>query len=111
DPDERCVELDGIELRRLRVDDLRRQITVLFQQPVHYNATAGENIALGDVTAGPGAAEIRAAAQAAGADETIDHLPHGYEHLLGKWFNEGTELSVGEWQRLALARAFLRQAS
>jgi ATP-binding cassette subfamily B protein len=110
DPDEGSIELDGIDLRGLRVAELRRRITVLFQQPVHYNTSAGENIALGDLAATPEPARIQAAARAAGADETVDRLPQGYDQLLGKWFADGTELSVGEWQRLALARAFLRRA-
>jgi ATP-binding cassette subfamily B protein len=111
DPQEGCIKLDGIDLRRLPILELRRLITVLFQEPVHYNTTVAENIALGDLAAAPDAADIEAAVQAAGADETIAHLPHGYHNLLGKGFIDGTELSVGEWQRIALARAFLRKAS
>ena len=77
---------------------------------VQYHATASENIALGDRSAAPTKAEIKAAAQGAGAHEVIDRLPQGYDTLLGKWFIDGTDLSGGEWQRIALARAFLRQA-
>jgi ATP-binding cassette subfamily B protein len=110
DPDGGRITLDGVELRDLPLETLRRQITVLFQEPVRYNATAAENIALGDLAAGASRAEIEAAAVAAGADGPIARLPHGYETLLGKWFAGGMELSVGEWQRLALARAFLRRA-
>jgi ATP-binding cassette subfamily B protein len=107
DPDGGRVEIDGIDVRDLPVTELRQLITVLFQRPVHYSATVAENIALGGAAT---AAEVAAAARAAGADEVIDRLPRGYDTLLGKWFSGGTELSVGEWQRLALARAFLRQA-
>jgi len=110
DPDTGRIELDGIDLRRFQLGQLRRLITVLFQEPVHYNATVAENIALGDLAVAPGPAEIRAAAQAAGAEEIISRLPQGYDHLLGKMFESGAELSVGEWQRLALARAFLRRS-
>jgi ATP-binding cassette subfamily B protein len=110
DPEEGSIELDGVDLRDLPVQDLRRMITVLFQEPVHYNTTAAENIALGDLVAMPDATEIEAAARVAGAEEIIGRLPHGYESPLGKWFIDGTELSVGEWQRIALARAFMRQA-
>jgi ATP-binding cassette subfamily B protein len=88
----------------------RRSITVLFQQPVRYNATGAENVALGDIVSQPSRYDIQTAAQAAGADEILRSLPSGYDHLLGRWFENGTELSVGEWQRIALARAFLRQA-
>ncbi len=110
DPDLGHIELDGIDLRHLRIESLRRLITVLFQEPVHYNVTAAENIMLGDLAATPSADAIEAAARTAGADTPIAHLPQGYDTLLGKWFTGGAELSVGEWQRLALARAFLRQA-
>jgi ATP-binding cassette subfamily B protein len=110
DPDAGRVTFDGLDLHDLSLETLRRQITVLFQEPVRYNATAAQNIALGDLVARAGPAEIEAAAVAAGADEPVRRLPKGYETLLGKWFAGGAELSVGEWQRLALARAFLRQA-
>lgn len=110
DPQAGCVELDGTDLRDLSLHQLQRLITVLFQSPVPYHATAAQNIALGDLQAMPGDAEIEAAAQGAGAHEVIDRLPQGYDTLLGKWFADGMELSGGEWQRVALARAFLRQA-
>ncbi len=109
DPDAGAIELDGMDLRQFALDDVRRSVTVLFQQPVHYNATAGENIALGDLRVTAPDAVSKAAADA-GADEIIDHLPAGYDQLLGRWFADGAELSVGEWQRIALARAFLRRA-
>jgi ATP-binding cassette subfamily B protein len=108
DPESGAVELDGIDLRELEVEKLRGLITVLFQQPVHYNATAAENVRLGEL--GASAGEVEAAARDAGAHDLIAALPGGYEALLGKWFASGTELSVGEWQRVALARAFLRRA-
>ena len=110
DPDTGHIEWDGVDLRDFRLEELRRSITVLFQQPVHYNTTVTENIALGDLETMPGATEVEAAARAAGADTFIAGLPRDYDTLLGKWLAGGTELSVGEWQRLALARAFLRQA-
>jgi ATP-binding cassette subfamily B protein len=110
DPDDGRIEIDGADLRTLDLDWLRSCITVLFQQPVHYNATVAENIALGDLASAPDRSAIQTAAQAAGADEIIRKLPSGYDHLLGRWFENGTELSGGEWQRIALARAFLRQA-
>lgn len=110
DPDAGHIELDGVDLRDLRPEELRRLITVVFQEPVHYSATVAENVALGDLAAAPGASQIVAAATTAGAESFIAGLPQGYDTLLGKWFVGGTEPSVGEWQRLALARAFLRQA-
>jgi len=94
----------------MKLRDLRRMITVLFQSPVRYSQTASENIALGDLASARKDEEIEYAAIAAGADEIIAKLPDGYRQRLGKWFANGTELSAGEWQRIALARAFLRQA-
>jgi ATP-binding cassette subfamily B protein len=110
DPEEGHIELDGTDLRKLSVSDLRHLITALFQPSVQYNATAGENIALGDREAEPDLAELEKAAAGSGADELIRRLPHGYDSILGTWFDNGTDLSVGEWQRLGLARAFLRRA-
>lgn len=110
DPAEGSITLDGVDLRQFDLQELRRNITVLFQEPVHYSATVRENIALGSINAEPTLEAVSAAAQAAGADVHIQRLPEGYETLLGKWFQGGADLSVGEWQRLALARAFLRQA-
>jgi ATP-binding cassette subfamily B protein len=102
------IELDGRDLRGFQIDDLRRHLTVLFQEPVRYNASAGENIRLGDQEASE--VEIETAAVAAGADEIVRRLPAGYGNPLGKLFIDGAELSTGEWQRIALARAFLRRA-
>ena len=110
DPEAGGIELDGADLREFSIAELRRRMAVFFQEPVHYNATVTENVALGDVSASQGAAEIAAAAQAAGADATIARLPQGYDNLLGRSSLDGAELSGGEWQRIALARAFLRRA-
>jgi ATP-binding cassette, subfamily B, bacterial len=110
DPQKGRITIDGIDIRKVSVNDLRRMITVLFQWPVPYQTTAAENIALGDLSADPAMPEIEAAARCAGAHEVIARLPQGYQTRLGRWFSAGTELSVGEWQRLALARAFLRRA-
>jgi ATP-binding cassette subfamily B protein len=109
DPQEGAITWDGVNLRDLAQADLRRRITVLFQQPAPYHETAADNIAFGDLAARPAQAQIEAAARAAAADSIIERLPEGYDTVLGRWFGY-TELSVGEWQRLALARAFVRQA-
>ena len=106
DPQSGHIELDGTDLREYALDDLRRAITVLFQEPVPYQDTAANNIALGDLPAEADDRAIQKAAQAAGADSVVAKLPQGYETQLGKWFKGGTDLSVGEWQRIALARAF-----
>ncbi len=103
------ITIDGIDLRDLKLDDLRRNINVIFQDYVHYQMTAQENIWIGDVTHPPDRERIGAAARRSGAEGVISKLPQGYETQLGKWFG-GEELSIGEWQKIALARAFLREA-
>lgn len=110
DPSEGSIRFDGTDLRRFPLKELRRTATVLFQQPVHYHATVAENIALGDIARNPSPDEIQQAAIAAGAVTPISGLRQGYETPLGKWLQNGEELSVGEWQRIALARAFLRKS-
>ncbi|MCS6844605.1 MAG: ABC transporter ATP-binding protein/permease [Caldilineales bacterium] len=111
DPQEGRIEVDGVDLRRLSLEQWRRQVAVLFQEPVQYNATVAENIGVGDLARAEDRPAVEAAAWAAGADQVAARLPQGYDTLLGVWFEGGTDLSVGEWQRLALARAYLRQAS
>jgi len=110
DPESGKIEVDGTDLREIPTRNLRRLVTVLFQQPVHYNVSVSENIEYGDLENEPKFDEIRTAVEAAGAEEIVERLPDGYRSLLGRWFAGGTELSVGEWQRIALARAFLRKA-
>ncbi len=110
DPHAGTIRIDGIDLRELSLPELRRRISVLFQEPVRYSETAARNVRFGDLAAGDELADVEAAAQAAGADEAVRRLPGGYEALLGKWFRGGNELSVGEWQRLSLARAFFRRS-
>jgi ATP-binding cassette, subfamily B, bacterial len=107
DPDSGSIEIDHRNLRDFALEGLRSRISVLFQEPAHYNATVAANIAPWD---GAALEAIEKAARAAGADSVAAKLPLGYEHMLGRWFRDGAELSVGEWQRIALARAFLREA-
>ena len=110
DPDSGRIELDGQDLRELSLKSLRQSVSILFQQPVPYQDSVSENIELGALELGPNPEDIVTAAQQAGADELINGLPQGYETQLGRWFEGGMDLSVGEWQRIALARAFLRKA-
>jgi len=110
DPQSGQITLDGTDLRKVSVKELWRNISVLFQFPLPYHATAGQAIALGDLEAMPGQTEIEAAARSAGAHQIITRLPKGYDTLLGNWFADGAELSGGEQQRIAMARAYLRQA-
>lgn len=110
DPQEGKIKFDDNDLRNFSLEELRRYITVLFQTPVHYSKTVLENIKLGYIDSPLILEEIEAATKSAGADEIIEKLPHQYDQMLGHWFPEGTELSVGEWQRIALARAFFRKS-
>ncbi len=110
DPTSGRITVDGIDLRQFQTTDLRREISVVFQDYAHYNLTARENIGFGNVNQLFHDDEIRLAAQKAGADEAIAALPYSYDTILGKQFEQGEELSIGEWQKVALARAFLRQA-
>jgi ATP-binding cassette subfamily B protein len=109
DPDSGRILLDGVDLRAFNPAILRRGIAVLFQEPVHYHATVWENIAFGDLEGLYDRPRVLQAAQDSGALEPVERLPNGLDSLLGKWFG-GAELSGGEWQRIALARAFFRQA-
>jgi ATP-binding cassette, subfamily B, bacterial len=110
DPTAGRILLDGVDLRDLSTADLRQQLTVVFQDYVHYNLSAGDNIAVGQGLRSLDSEKIEAAAQASGADRVIERLPSGYETMLGNQFAEGMEISIGEWQKLAIARAFLRPA-
>jgi ATP-binding cassette subfamily B protein len=110
DPGSGRIEIDGVDVRSLSLAQLRRMITVMFQPPVPYQGTARQNIAIGALEAEQDLPRIIAAARDAGAHEVVSRLPAHYDSLLGKWFAGGTELSAGEWQRIALARAYLRQS-
>lgn len=109
DPDSGCITLDGTDIRNFNTEEYRRRITVLFQTPVHYHTTAFENIVISENMERFSMDDVESAARNAGAHDFISRLPDGYETVLSKWFG-GTELSVGEWQRLALARAFIRKS-
>ena len=110
DPTAGRITLDGIDLRDLPLAALRRHISVLFQFPVNYQATAAESIAFGDIGDEIDRDRVEAAARAAGIHARIRALPKQYDTPLGRWFTDGAELSGGEWQRLAMARAFYRSA-
>ena len=110
-PTEGRILVDGADMQEWDPANLRKRITVMFQDYARYQLTARENIGFGDLEWMGDEPRIRAAAGRAGADSVVEALPHGYETRLGKWFEEGVELSTGDWQRVALARAFLRDAA
>jgi ATP-binding cassette subfamily B protein len=102
------ITLDGTELRDWDILMLRRRIGVIFQDFVRYQFVVGENIGVGDVKDWRNEARWRAAAELGTAAPFIDALPDGYRTQLGRWFAGGRELSGGQWQKIALARAFMR---
>ncbi len=110
DPIAGRITMDDIDLRRFEKAALHREISVIFQDYAKYHLTARENIWLGNVETPSDPAGIARAAKRAGAHDLISGLPKGYETVLGRWFEEGSELSIGEWQKIALARAFMRPA-
>ena len=110
DPDEGRILLDGVDLRDYDLDVLRSNIGVIFQDFVRYHMTAAENIAVGRIEARDDRARIVKAAERSLADEVIDKLPKGYDQLIGKRFKSGIDLSGGEWQKVAIARAYMRDA-
>jgi ATP-binding cassette subfamily B protein len=110
DPDSGSVAVDGLPLTDLDLEDLRSHISVVFQDFARYQLSARENISLGEIGSAGDLPRIRQAAETTGIDELLSELPNGYETRLGRWFREGSELSTGEWQKVALARAFFRDA-
>lgn len=117
DPDRGSIHWDGVDLRELDPDELRARIGVVFQDYMDYDLTAAENIALGDLAALDDQPRLQDAARRAGAHDIVAALPHGYDTMLSRIFTDsadrddpstGVVLSGGQWQRLALARAFLR---
>ncbi|MEJ7606518.1 MAG: ABC transporter ATP-binding protein [Bryobacteraceae bacterium] len=110
DPSEGRVLLDGVDLREYEIEDLNREIGVIFQDFMRYEMSARQNIAVGRIDAAGEPHAIESAARKSLADAVIGKLPHGYEQLLGRRFEGGVDLSGGEWQKLALARAYLKDA-
>jgi ATP-binding cassette subfamily B protein len=110
DPTAGQILLDGKDLRSYDLDDLWSEIGVIFQDFMRYDLTASENIAMGRIEERDNIFRIRAAAQKSLAEDVIRKLPNGYVQQLGTRFDGGTDLSGGEWQKLALARAYLREA-
>ena len=110
DPDEGRILLDGRDLRDYDLDDLRANVGVIFQDFVRYHLTAGENIGVGQIDAMYDQDRIHDAARRSMADQVIDTLPNGYDQLVGRRFKTGVDLSGGQWQKIAIARAYMRDA-
>jgi ATP-binding cassette subfamily B protein len=108
DPTEGEALLDGVDLRDYDPAGLRRKIGVIFQDFVHYHLSAAENVGFGQIEALDDRPRIEAAAEKSGAHPVLAALPQGYDTMLGRWFSQGRDLSGGEWQKVALARAFMR---
>jgi ATP-binding cassette subfamily B protein len=109
EPTEGRVLLDGLPLSEFRPDALRRRIGVIFQDFIRYQLLVGENVGAGDVEAFEDEARWHRAAEMGMADPFVRKLPAGYHTQLGKWFKGGQELSIGQWQKIALSRAFMRE--
>ncbi len=110
EPTEGAIRYGGVDLRDLAVDDLRGRVGAVFQDFVRYQFTAAENIGLGQPSKVEDRGAIELAAEAGGARSVIEALPKQYDTMLGGWFEKGHELSGGQWQKLAIARAFMRDA-
>ncbi len=110
DPDEGEILIGGRNIKEYDLHDLRALVGVIFQDYVNYYMTAHENIGVGRVADIENQDLVMSAAQKSGASSVIEKLPDGYDTMLGKWFKGGTQLSGGEWQKIALARAFIRNA-
>jgi len=113
DPTQGVIMLNGVDIKSYDLDQLRRQYSVIFQDFVNYQATVRENIGYGYIPSlsDPELAEIKKAAERSGIHSFIQDLPRGYDTLVGKLFEEGHELSGGQWQMLAVARALVRPAT
>lgn len=110
DPTSGVIRIDGIDIRNFKLRDLRGAIGVIFQDFVQYHSTVGENIGIGNPGERENGVKIEAAAKKAAAHHLIEALSDKYETVLGKWFENGAELSLGQWQKIALSRAFMGEA-
>ena len=111
DPVEGRITVDGIDLRAFALDDLRTRIALILQDFVRYSFTAAENIEVGLIAEAGNRPRVADAAARALADRVIERLPQGYAQPLGRRFKDGVELSGGEWQKMAIARAYMRDGA
>jgi ATP-binding cassette subfamily B protein len=110
DPDEGEILIGGRNIKEYDLKSLREEIGVIFQDYVAYYLSARENIGVGRINDIENLDLVNSAAKKSGASEVIEGLPDGYETMLGRWWKDATQLSGGQWQKLALARAFIREA-
>jgi ATP-binding cassette subfamily B protein len=110
DPDSGSIRCDGTDIKNINPEEYRKLFSVVFQDFMLYNMEAGENIRLGNIDEEKPGEKIRSAAEATGIHDLIDKLPNGYSTVIGNLFDDSRELSWGEWQKLALARALFRDA-
>ncbi len=111
DPSEGTIYLDEVDIKKYTLDSYRKLIGVIFQDYVRFSFKAGENIAIGNIDHADKTIEIESSASLSLADQVINQLPARYNQMLGKRFTDGVDLSGGEWQKIALARAYMRDAS
>jgi ATP-binding cassette subfamily B protein len=110
DPDSGAVNWDGKDIRTMDPDKYRKYFSVVFQDFMLYNLTAGENIRMGNIETDDVDGKIRQAASSAGVHDLLNNLVRGYDTVIGNLFDDSRELSWGEWQKIALARALFREA-
>jgi ATP-binding cassette, subfamily B, bacterial len=108
DPTEGQILLDGVDLREYDLDELRQRVGVIFQDFVKYQLSVKENIGFGQINRLEDTTRVAASAERGGADSVVAELPDGMDTMLGRWFEKGHELSGGQWQKIALSRAFMR---
>ena len=110
DPDEGRITIDGTDIREFALSDLRTHIGAIFQDFLRYSFSASDNIGVGRIEDAANRDRIVSAAEQSLADPVIRNLPEGYDQMLGRTFAKGHDLSGGEWQKLAIARAYMRKA-
>jgi ATP-binding cassette subfamily B protein len=110
EPSEGRILLDGVDIREYSLADLRNNVGIIFQDYIRFSMKASENIAIGSIGKVDDIPLIKSAAQKSLADTVIDDLPEKYQQVLGKRFANGVDLSGGQWQKIALARAYMREA-
>jgi ATP-binding cassette subfamily B protein len=109
-PDSGNILFDDNDISIVNPEDIRKNITVVFQDFALYNLSAAENILLGDITGTSSVERVKRAAKSAGIDDILKKLPSGYNNIIGNLFEKGEELSIGQWQKMAIARAFYRNS-